>query len=155
MTSQITYEMSGGKKLKVIACVDERNGMLFNHRRQSRDQTVTEKIQELCQGKILWMNEYSSSLYGNMHGVTVQCHENLPDQAESGDFALMETVDPGNYKERTEELILFCWNRIYPAQLFMTLDLSEWKQTEELEFEGTSHEKITMKKYIPYQNRTE
>ena len=36
----------------------------------------------------------------------------------------------------------------------MTLDLSEWKQTEELEFEGTSHEKITMKKYIPYQNRT-
>ena len=67
----------------------------------------------------------------------------------------METVDPGNYKERTEELILFCWNRIYPAQLFMTLDLSEWKQTEELEFEGTSHEKITMKKYIPYQNRTE
>ena len=29
MTSQITYEMSGVKKLKVIACVDDRNGMLF------------------------------------------------------------------------------------------------------------------------------
>ena len=54
------------------------------------------------------------------------------------------------YEQKTEELILFCWNRTYPAQLFMTLDLSGWKQVEELEFEGNSHKKITLKKYVPY-----
>ena len=146
MTSQITYEMSGGKKLKVIACVDDRNGMLFNHRRQSRDQAVTEKIQEICQGKILWMNEYSFSLYGNLEGVTVRCDKDFLIQADTGEFALTETEDPVLYSDKTEELILFCWNRTYPAQLFMTLDLSGWKQVEELEFEGNSHKKITLKK---------
>mgnify|MGYP000603395758 CR=1 FL=1 len=50
------------------------------------------------------------------------------------------------YEQKTEELILFCWNRTYPAQLFMTLDLSGWKQVEELEFEGNSHKKINVKK---------
>ena len=150
MTSQITYEMSGGKKLKVIACVDDRNGMLFNHRRQSRDQAVTEKIQEICQGKILWMNEYSFSLYGNLEGVTVRCDKDFLIQADTGEFALTETEDPVLYSDKTEELILFCWNRTYPAQLFMTLDLSGWKQVEELEFEGNSHKKITLKKYVPY-----
>ena len=32
----------------------------------------------------------------------------------------------------------------------MTLDLSGWKQVEELEFEGNSHKKNNVKKYVPY-----
>lgn len=32
----------------------------------------------------------------------------------------------------------------------MTLDLSGWKQVEELEFEGNSHKKITLKNNVPY-----
>lgn len=139
--------------MKAIVCVDDRNGMLFNHRRQSRDQAVTEKIREICQGKILWMNEYSFSLYGILQGVTVRCDNDFPVRADTGEFALIETEDPGKYSDQIEELILFCWNRTYPAQLFMTLDLSEWEQTEEMDFEGNSHKNITLKKYVPYRKR--
>lgn len=141
--------------MRVIVCVDDKNGMLFNHRRQSRDQAVTEKIQEICQGKILWMNEYSFSLYGNLQGVTVRCDNDFPVRAGAGEFVLSETEDPGQYSDKTEELILFCWNRTYPAQLFMTLDLSQWEQTEEMEFAGNSHKKITLKKYVPYRKRAQ
>ena len=42
---------------------------------------MTEKIQEICQGKILWMNEYSFSLYGNLEGVTVRCDKDFLIQA--------------------------------------------------------------------------
>ena len=94
------------------------------------------------------MNEYSFSLYGNLEGVTVRCDKDFLIQADTGEFALTETEDPVLYSDKTEELILFCWNRTYPAQLFMTLDLSGWKQVEELEFEGNSHKKITLKKYV-------
>lgn len=106
--------------MKVIVCVDDKNGMLFNRRRQSRDRAVTEKIQEICQGKILWMNEYSFSLYGNLQGVTVRCDNDFLVQVDKGEFALTETEDPGLYSDKTEELILFCWNRTYPAPFYDT-----------------------------------
>ena len=47
-----------------------------------------------------------------------------------------------------EELILFRWNRVYPADLHCTLDLSVWKLTETEEFAGNSHEKITQERYV-------
>ena len=51
-------------------------------------------------------------------------------------------------KEQIEELILFHWNRTYPADLCCTLDLSEWKQKTTEEFAGSSHEKITQEWYV-------
>ena len=33
-------------KMRLIVCLDDKNGMAFNHRRQSRDRIVTEKIEE-------------------------------------------------------------------------------------------------------------
>ena len=35
--------------MRVIVFLDDKNGMLFNKRRQSRDQAVLEEIQMLCQ----------------------------------------------------------------------------------------------------------
>ncbi len=52
--------------MKMIIFLDDRNGMLFNKRRQSRDQAVTDEICMLCQGKVLWMNDYSYPVYGNL-----------------------------------------------------------------------------------------
>ena len=52
----------------VIVCLDDKKGMMFNHRRQSRDQAVTDRIQKICAGKKLWMNAYSDKLYGSLGG---------------------------------------------------------------------------------------
>ena len=68
-------------------------------------------------------------------------------QAGSGDFCLMEAEDPAGYSAAIEELILFSWNRDYPADLFFKVDLSKWRLEERKEFSGYSHEKITREIY--------
>ena len=40
----------------LIVCVDDHNGMMFNHRRQSQDRILRGDILELTEGKILWMD---------------------------------------------------------------------------------------------------
>ena len=37
-------ERKGNDYMKVIVCVDDNNGMMFNNRRQSRDEKVIEKV---------------------------------------------------------------------------------------------------------------
>ena len=34
----------GGVIMRVIVCVDDNGGMLFNHRRQSRDRVLCERV---------------------------------------------------------------------------------------------------------------
>ena len=47
----------------LIACVDDRGGIAFNHRRQSSDSVVRNRILELTAGSRLWMNEYSAKQF--------------------------------------------------------------------------------------------
>ena len=37
--------------MKIIVCVDNQNGMMFNHRRQSQDRVLRKRILELTGGK--------------------------------------------------------------------------------------------------------
>ena len=43
----------------VIVAVDDRNGMMFNRRRQSQDRVLREHILDMTVGKKLWMNHYT------------------------------------------------------------------------------------------------
>ena len=49
--------------MRLIVCLDDKNGMAFNHRRQSRDRIVTEKIEELAKGSVLRLSPYSAKLF--------------------------------------------------------------------------------------------
>ena len=40
-------------------CIDDRGGMLFNHRRQSQDRLLREDLLAEAAGRPLWMNSYS------------------------------------------------------------------------------------------------
>ena len=46
-----------------------------------------------------------------------------------------------------ESVVLYKWNRVYPADQYFTMDLSDWKLVETAEFAGSSHEKITEESY--------
>ena len=46
-----------------------------------------------------------------------------------------------------EKVILYHWNRDYPADVYFPVDLSVWKCVETKEFAGSSHEKITRERY--------
>ena len=129
--------------MQVIITVENRNGMLFNHRRVSRDQKVSERILAYCQEKDLWMNAYSAKLFENNKQVRVS--ETFLEQKDVICFVEDQDITP--YLPEIDTIILFHWNRDYPADFFFTVDLSEWNLVHQEEFAGKSHEKITMEVY--------
>ena len=131
----------------VIVCLDDKKGMMFNYRRQSRDQAVTERIQKICMGKRLWMSLYSDKLYGSLEGTDIVVENDFLSLAGGGDNCLAESEGLAAYEESIEQIIVFWWNRIYPADVYLDLDLSRWERRERHEFPGTSHEKITEEIY--------
>ena len=71
------------------------------------------------------------------------------DQAAAGEFCFVEDQDITPYAARIEKIILFRWNRTYPADVYFNMELlsSGWILKETEEFEGSSHEKITEEVY--------
>lgn len=133
--------------MTVILCTDNNGGRMFHGRRQSRDSAVTEKIREICKGKKLWMNAYSWKLYGNLDGVETVSDEEFLIKARREDYCLSESDRLSLVSDKIHAVILFCWNRSYPSDVSLDLDLEQWDKTMALEFPGTSHEKITMEYY--------
>lgn len=131
----------------VIVCLDDKKGMMFNRRRQSRDQAVTERIQKICAGKKLWMNPYSYKLYGSPEGMDIEVENDFLSLAGSGEFCLAESDRLMPFIEKIEQIIVYWWNRMYPADVYLDLDLSQWERKERNEFQGTSHEMITEEIY--------
>lgn len=132
----------------VIIFLDDNDGMTFNHRRQSRDQAVTERIRQIARGKKLWMNPYSYKLYGDLNGVETVEAEDFLVRAGKGELCMVETERLTCVKSKIEKIIAFRWNRKYPADFRLDLELSGWKREEMREFSGVSHEKITEETYV-------
>lgn len=129
-----------------IVCLDDRKGMLFNRRRQSKDRAVVEKILELTKGKRLWIHPFSAALFvDKMENITAD--EEFLACAGEGDYCFVENCGLAKAGERLEKIIVFWWNRHYPSDLRLDIPLEDWTKTEEEEFSGYSHEKITREVY--------
>lgn len=127
--------------MKLIVCLDDKNGMMFNKRRQSRDRVLIENVLELCKGEKLYTNEYSSKLFPEK---SVEVIEEFSKIEDGYCFAENFTVN----EENIEEIIVYKWNRLYPADTYFNIDLAGWNLTETVDFEGSSHEKITREIYV-------
>ena len=99
--------------------------MLFNHRRLSRDRRVCEKILDYSNEKELWMNAYSRKLFTDLTDInSIQVDEKFLDKSQSICFVENQDITP--YLPKIDTLVLFQWNRDYPADFFFTVDLSLW-----------------------------
>ena len=130
-----------------IICLDDQDGMMFNRRRQSRDREVVSRILNLCEGSRLWMNPCSEPLFHEEMTQNIHVDEQFLLRAGEGEYCFVESVGLKEMEERLEKIIIFRWNRRYPADLRLDLCLQDWKKTEEEEFAGHSHEKITKEVY--------
>ena len=130
----------------VIVCLDERGGMMFNNRRQSRDKAVIDRIVEIVQGSKLWLSSYSKSLFDQV-AILLEVDDNFLQKAGNGEFCFVENADITQYTPKIEKLYIFRWNRHYPADFYFTLDLAEYRMITQSEFMGNSHEKITLEVY--------
>lgn len=133
----------------VIVCLDDRGGMLFNHRRQSRDQAVIEDIILTSKGSKLYMKEYTYKMFADLAPDHVVVTPELLLKAQTGEYCLVEDMKLQTVSDIIEKLIIYKWNRQYPADFSLDLDLSkEWSLSEITEFVGTSHDKINKEIYI-------
>lgn len=130
-----------------IVCVDDSLGMIFNNRRQSRDIVLTQKIVELVSSSRLLINEFSRTLFASFNSDNIIVDDNFLEAAGCGDFCFVENQHLTPYVDKIEQLIVFKWNRSYPSDFSLDLELSKYILTDSLEFEGNSHDKITMEVY--------
>mgnify|MGYP004728646615 FL=1 len=139
--------------MKLIVCIDEKKGMMFNHRRQSQDRVLRDDIRKECQGSILRMNAYSAGLFEKDADVETMVQifssEDFLAQASEDDCCFVEDQDISLWLEQADTVILYQWNRHYPADLYFTAELSEdtWQMERQEDFAGSSHEKITKTVY--------
>ena len=131
--------------MHVIVCVDDHMGMLFNHRRQSQDRILKEYLLKLTGRSRLFMNAQSGKLFENAENV--QISEDFLAEAGKDDFCFTEDQPLLPWEDQIDALILCRWNRSYPGDFFLDLDVSLWHLQYAEEFPGSSHEKITVEVY--------
>lgn len=135
--------------MKVIVCVDENNGIMFNNRRQSRDRILIRDIVQNIVGGNLLMAPYSEPLFKDSGIDTFFLSEYILDEADPEDYCFIENKALLPYSDKIDELIIYRWNRVYPADMYLDIDPKALSLTlvSTTEFAGSSHEKITKELY--------
>ncbi len=131
--------------MNLIFCLDNSGGMLFGGHRQSRDSAVIEDVFSDLNGEKLYVLPFSQKLflpYGERVS-KISSVEEIPENAT----VFCEDVSGENLPFNAEKIIVYKWNRDYPADVFCGADFSLYELVEETDFSGTSHEKITKKVY--------
>lgn len=131
--------------MKAIVCVDERNGMCFNHRRQSSDCAVVADILRRTAGAPVWMNAYSAPLFDGAASVHVS--EDFLHEAPDDAWCFVEDQSLQAVADRLDAVIIYRWNRHYPHDVRLDLHMEEWQCVLSEDFVGHSHEKITREEY--------
>ena len=135
--------------MNIIICLDDKNGLMFNKRRVSQDKIVRSNIQSLVKDSNLFMNEYSYKLYKDIDIGNIKVCENFLSECETNDFCLVENNTLEKFLDKIDTLIIYKWNRIYPADFYFDIDYKDgsWELIKIEEFQGSSHEKITKESY--------
>ena len=125
----------------LAVCVDDRLGLSFGGRRQSKESAVRNRLWALSGGN-LRMSEYSARQFEE----PVYAGADYLSGAKSGDWCFAENGDYERYADCVEQIVLFRWNRHYPCDLFFRFP-GKWALARSEEFSGSSHEKITLEVY--------
>ena len=133
----------------VIACLDQRNGMAFNHRRQSQDCVLRGHVAELVANAPLWMNHYSASQFATESIPNLNIDDAFLQKAAQGEYCFVEDAPLAPFEKWIERIIIFRWDRTYPADQYFDLQLGpdQWHLIGMSEYAGHSHDLITMEVY--------
>ena len=127
--------------MTLVLCLDDNLGMMFNHRRQSRDRVLIAELLETVGDRRLFVSPYSKALFPEDATAIVIAEEPCMAAGED-DFVFVEDTDPATVWEKVNSLIIYRWNRAYPADTRFACDLTGFRMTDVTAFEGSSHELI-------------
>lgn len=133
--------------MTIYVCLDDKNGMLFNKRRQSRDAAVLEDIQAGIP-ETLTIAPFSEKLIRGAQIPYALAPEDLTALSPDAHFFL-EDKPSLDVLSMADAVIIYRWNRHYPADTHWDIELAEcgFSLKETREFAGKSHEKITKEVY--------
>ncbi len=136
--------------MNIFVALDDRDGMLFHGRRQSRDRVMQEDLLNIAEGQVLWMNAYTAALFPDAeHDPRIRISEHIPECVGSGEYCFVENVPLADVRDRIERLIIYRWNRRYPGDTFFDLDLHDGTFTlaAQDEVQGFSHAQMIREEY--------
>lgn len=140
--------------MKVIFVLDQKNGMMFNHRRQSFDQAILKKIVadvNEVEGR-LWVSDYSKELFASHDVNTMLLEEFDLTKANDNDAVYVENIDVDleamiANKEMSVELNFYRWDKVYPSDKKMTFTkelLDAFFVKDSYEMSGETHDVISV-----------
>ena len=135
--------------MTIIVCIDERDGLLFLGKRQSRDAAVRDYILRAKKKGRLLMNAYSARQFDSTDDITVT--EDPALLAREDDVCFLENLPIPLADSHT--VIAILWNRHYPADTRLDRETLTkcFTPVKTEEFRGKAHEKITV---ITYRRNT-
>lgn len=135
--------------MKLIVCLDEVGGMLFNKRRQSSDRMIREDILKMIGNQKLFVNYYTAKQFLEAEQEYIIIEEECLQKAECDDYVFIENISANSFSSDIDQVIVYRWERKYPADVFFDIDLqtSDWELVSLEEFVGYSHECIKKEIY--------
>ena len=124
----------------LITCINNSNGIMFNKRRVSKDALLIERLKGITKENKIYVSEYSKPLFDGFDNLVLSI-ENLT----NNDFYFLEDED---YTGNIDKIIIYKWNRDYPADKYFDIDLSSYELISTQDFQGSSHDLITEEIYI-------
>lgn len=142
--------------MKIIVCLDEKGGMLFNNRRQSSDRIIRQDMLQMLGEQKLYVNAYTAKQFAEEEMDKLVVDEECLEKAETDDLVFVENIHVGEHVSKVEQVIVYRWERTYPADFFFDIDLAskEWMLLTEQEFAGHSHEVIWKEIYVRAEGET-
>ena len=133
----------------LMACVDGRNGMAFNCRRQSRDRAVRADLLAEAGEARLWVSGATARQFPAEEQSRLCVDESFLEKAGPGEPCFVEDRSVAPFAGRVERVVLYRWDRAYPADLYWDLSLEGLSLSRREELHGFSHEMITKEVYFP------
>lgn len=131
--------------MNIIICLDDKNGISFNKRRQSRDKAVCDRVLEIVGSHKLRMSKESAKIF---ESCDVLAENDFLENAKNDDYCFVENDDFIELIEKIERVIIYRWNKLYPSDVKINTDfLKAKKLVSSVDFEGNSHQKITEEIY--------
>lgn len=126
--------------MNIIVCVDKNLGISFNHRRVSSDKTIMSDILTLIKGNTISISEFSKVIFNSYLG-NYHISEEIPNSFSDWFFLENDTIE--SYQNDINTLVIYNFNRIYPSDIKLKIDLSKFDLVSSTDFPGNSHETIT------------
>ena len=133
----------------LAVCVDDEYGVRFNRRRQSRDRAISADVLWEAGEHTLWMAPESRMLFPEeAEGICAAA--DFLERAGDQDLCFAETPPLRPWLDRVNKLVIYHWNRRYPADQRLDFDprAEGFRLDSCSDFPGHSHASITKEVYI-------